>query len=261
MDKIKLTNHIRDIDLKNKMFKVIDKANACMKNYDTRFTDFMNPYEIKNAAAILNSFTDLKYSIDGGYDNAERSIISIYPDYVQSEDVEVGIKYLEISGNFKFKSISHKDYLGAILNLGIKREKVGDIIIHDDFCQVIVDKDICDFIAINLEKVSRNTVKISEISRDAIVLSEPKFNEKGMTIQSDRLDCVISAVYNLSRQDSLKYIGANKVFVNYENITSKSKPIQSGDLISVRGKGRAIIEELGDITKKGRLKLKAKLFV
>ena len=64
MDKLKLTNHIKDIELKNKMFKVIDKANATMKNYDVRQTEFLNPYEIKNATAILNSYSDLKYSVD-----------------------------------------------------------------------------------------------------------------------------------------------------------------------------------------------------
>ena len=83
MDKIKLTNHIKDIDLKNKMFKVIDKANSCLKHYDVKCTDFLNPYEIKNAIAILNSFNDIKYSVDGGYDNAERKVIFIYPYYME----------------------------------------------------------------------------------------------------------------------------------------------------------------------------------
>ena len=82
MDKIKLTNHIKDIDLKNKMFKVIDKANSCLKHYDVKCTDFLNPYQIKNAIAILNSFNDIKYSVDGGYDNAERKVIFIYPYYM-----------------------------------------------------------------------------------------------------------------------------------------------------------------------------------
>ena len=72
MDKIKLTNHIKDIDLKNKMFKVIDKANSCLKHYDVKCTDFLNPYEIKNAIAILNSFNDIKYSkYDGPLDITE----------------------------------------------------------------------------------------------------------------------------------------------------------------------------------------------
>ena len=117
MDKIKLTNHIKDIDLKNKMFKVIDKANSCLKNYEVKYTDFLNPFEIKNAVAILNSFDDIKYSVDGGYDDSERKVIYIYPYYMEYEDIENKLDIVQIEGNFKFKEISHKDYLGAILNL------------------------------------------------------------------------------------------------------------------------------------------------
>lgn len=261
MDKITLTNHIKDIDLKNKMFKVIDKAYSCMKNYDVKYTDFLNPYEIKNAISILNNFNDIKYTVDGGFNEAERMLICIYPYYMDYEDIEESIKVLQIEGNFKFKEVKHKDYLGALLNLGIKREKVGDINIHDNFCQVIVSKDIADFMIINLNKVSRNNVTIKEISKKDIVYIKPKFKEISFTVTSQRLDCLISGIYNISRQESLKLINAEKVFVDYEKITSASKILERENLISVRGKGRAIIEDIGDITKKGKIKVKVKLIV
>ena len=70
MEKLKLTAHIKDIELKNKMYKVIDKANSCIKNYDIKATEFLNPFEVKNAIDILNSESDLKYKVDGGYKNA-----------------------------------------------------------------------------------------------------------------------------------------------------------------------------------------------
>ena len=81
----------------------------------------------------LNLFNDIKYSVDGGYDNAERKVIFIYPYYMEYEDIECPLEIVQVEGNFKFKEISHKDYLGAILNLGIVREKIGDIIIHENF--------------------------------------------------------------------------------------------------------------------------------
>ena len=142
MDKLRLTNHLKDIDLKNKMYQIIDKANSCMRNYDVKCSDFLNPYEVKNAIDILNSNKDIKYTVDGGYDEAERSVIFMYPFYMEYEDIENTLRFIQIEGNFKFKSISHKDYLGSLMNLGIKREKVGDIIIHENFCQVIVSSDI-----------------------------------------------------------------------------------------------------------------------
>ena len=261
MDKLKLTNHIKDIDLKNKMFQIIDKANSCMKNYDVKNSDFLNPYEIKNAIDILNSNKDIKYSVDGGYDEAERSMIFMYPFYMEYEDIENTLRFIQIEGNFKFKSISHKDYLGSLMNLGIKREKVGDIIIHDNFCQVIVSSDICDFILMNLTKVSRNNVSVKEISREELIKNEITYKDIAFTVSSDRLDCIISGLYNISRQDSLKYINGERVAVNYEKITSPSKVIQDNALISVRGKGRAIVVKVRAITKKGRIKVQAKLIV
>lgn len=261
MDKIRLTNHIKDIELKNKMFKLIDKANTCLKNYEAKSTEFMNPFEIKNAMDIINSESDLKYHSDGGYEGAERSVLSIFPFYMEYEDIEAPIKFIQIDGNFKFRNVSHKDYLGSILGLGIKREKIGDILIHDDFCQVVVSSDICDYIVMNLTKVATNTVKVKEINREDLKTSEKKYKDISFTVSSDRLDCVISGIYNISRQESLKYINAERVHLNYEKITSASKTVSSGELISVRGKGRSEVVEIGGETRKGRTRVKARIIL
>ncbi|WP_434797010.1 RNA-binding protein [Terrisporobacter vanillatitrophus] len=261
MDKLKLTSHIKDIDLKNKMFRIIDKANGCLKNYDVRFSDFLNPFEVKNAKAILNSNDDLKYTVDGGYDESERKIVFIYPFYMDYEDISETLRFIQIEGNFKFKSISHKDYLGSLLSLGIKREKIGDIIIHENFCQVIVTFDICDFILMNLEKVARNNVKLKEISRKEVLYNPPNYKEINFTVSSSRIDCIISGLYNISRQESAKLINSEKVHVNYEKVISCSKEIKSESLISVRGKGRSQIINIGDLTKKGKIKVQGKLLL
>lgn len=261
MEKLKLTAHIKDIELKNKMYKVIDKANSCLKNYDIKATEFLNPFEVKNAIDILNSESDLKYKVDGGYENAERQLIYIFPYYIEEDDVESDLRVIQIEGNFKFKAISHRDYLGALLNLGIKREKIGDIIIHENFCQVIVSFDICDFILMNLEKVSNNNVKLKEISREDIIYSKPKYKDVSFTVTSSRIDCIISGLYNISRQESSKLINNEKVQVNYEKITSCSNEIKAGCLISVRGKGRSQITSIGGLTKKGKIKVQGKILL
>ena len=180
---------------------------------------------------------------------------------MEYEDIENKLEIVQIEGNFKFKEISHKDYLGAILNLGIVREKIGDIIIHENFCQVIVMNGIYDFLNINLNKVSRNKVTVKQIARENIITSLPSYKEISFTVSSQRLDCIISGLYNISRQDSLKYISSERVFVNYEKIISPSKEIYENSLISVRGKGRSIIVSIGEITKKGRIKVQAKLII
>ena len=130
---------------------------------------------------------------------------------MEYEDIDETLRFIQIEGNFKFKSISHKDYLGSLLSLGIKREKIGDIIIHENFCQVIVSFDICDFILMNLEKVSNNNVKLKEISREDIIYSKPKYKDVSFTVTSSRIDCIISGLYNISRQESSKLINNEKV--------------------------------------------------
>ncbi|SHJ57350.1 YlmH family RNA-binding protein [Tepidibacter formicigenes] len=261
IDKERLTNHIKDLELKNTMYKVIDKAIGVIKNHDYRCTDFLNPYEIKNAVSVLNYIDDVKYFIYGGYEEAERKVVYIYPYYVFEQDLDIPIKVLEITGNFKFKEISHRDYLGAILGLGIKREKIGDILIHKDFWQVIVKKDICDFLLLNLNKVGNNSVKIKEINFLDIKYSEPEYKEVSFTVSSQRLDCIISGIYNLSRQESTKLISSQKVCIDFEPISSASKVVKEESLISVKGRGRAIISEIGNYTKKGRVKVKAKIIL
>ncbi|WP_242967839.1 YlmH family RNA-binding protein [Tepidibacter mesophilus] len=261
IDKERITSHINDLELKKTLYKVIDKALAVSKNHDYRYTDFLNPYELKNSIAVLNSIHDVKYSVYGGYDESERKVIYIYPYYVSEKDLDCPISALMIEGNFKFKEVSHKDYLGAILGLGIKREKIGDILIHKSFCQVVVQNEIKDYIIFNMTKVSRNNIEVKEISISEIEKIDINYKEIGFTVSSNRIDSIISSVYNISRQEANKIISSNRVCVDYEPINNISKKIEENVLVSVRGKGRCIISDIGDVNKKGRLRIKAKIIL
>ncbi|MDY4576031.1 MAG: RNA-binding protein, partial [Intestinibacter sp.] len=119
---------------------------------------------------------------------------------------------------------------------------------------------ICDFIIINLDKVSRNNVKVKEIAVKDIIKNELNFKEISFTVSSLRIDSIISGVYNLSRTESVKLIKGEKVNIDYEKILSPSKEVKSQSLVSVRGHGRFIVE-IGDLTKKGRIKIKGKIFL
>ncbi|OPJ56883.1 YlmH family RNA-binding protein [Alkalithermobacter paradoxus] len=259
IDKQSVTAHINDINLKAKMYKVIDKAQWVIKNHECKSTDFLDPYELKNAISILNSSDDVRYSIFGGYEGAERNIILIYPYYM--DNISCPIKALQISGDFRFKEVSHRDYLGSILGLGIKREKIGDILIHENCCQLIVQDELSDFILLNLKKVSNNKVHVKEINLKDIKAPKQEYKEIVTTVSSLRLDCIISSVFNLSRQDAAKYVLSEKVKVDFETITSGSKNVKEGSLLSVKGKGRAILEEVGSLTKKNKVRIKTKIIL
>ncbi|WP_101773021.1 YlmH family RNA-binding protein [Peptostreptococcus faecalis] len=255
MDKIKLTNHITDEDLRLKMYRVVDICNSVLKNHEVKKTEFLNPYEIKNAVAIVNTQSELSYIIDGGYVDAERAVLIIYPYYLQEEEIvgEDLLRFIQINGNFKFSSVSHRDYLGSILGLGIKREKIGDIIVHENYCQFILDSEVSDYVLYNCERVGRNKVTVEYIHRNEIVNIEQEFVEKKVTVSSLRIDAIISSVFNLSRQESLKLCEGERVYMDYEKIAQPSKLVQEKALISVRTKGKFILSEIGNTTKKGKI--------
>ncbi|KXZ39576.1 RNA-binding protein YlmH, contains S4-like domain [Alkalithermobacter thermoalcaliphilus JW-YL-7 = DSM 7308] len=261
IDKEKLTSHIKDINLKATMYKVIDKAQMVLKNHIPKYTDFLDPYELRNAISILNSIYDIKYEIYGGYKQAERNLIFIYPDYMDSEMFESPITVLEITLNSKYADISHRDCLGAILGLGIKREKIGDIFICENCCQIILQSDLSDFVLLNLKKVASSNINIRRISENNIKVPKIEYKEICTSVSSLRLDCVISAVFNLSRQEANKYILGDRVKVDFELVSIPSKSVKEGILLSVKGKGRAILHEVGSLTKKGRIKILAKIIV
>ncbi len=261
MDKLKVTNHITDDDLRIKMYKVVDICNRVLKSYDIRQTEFLNPFEVKNAVAIVNSEQDLACRVDGGYEGAERSVVSIFPYYMGDEAKLVDIKFLQIEGNFKFSSVSHRDYLGSLMGLGIKREKIGDILLHENFCQIVADADIADYIIYNLKKVSNNTVKVKEITRSELLKSVQSFEEKSYTVSSLRVDNIISAAFNISRQKASKFIDVGFVTVDYEKIEKSSFIVPKGAILSVRKNGKFILSEVGNLTRKEKIKIKIKKFV
>ncbi len=149
-------------------------------------------------------------------------------------------------------------FLGTVLGLGINREKIGDILIHEDYTQIIVKKEISDFILISLKKIGRENVKIKEIKRKDLVPVKLEYREITTTASSLRLDNIISSALNLSRKESQRLIDLNFVKVNWESINRFHREIEDGDMVSVRGYGRFIVELLGK-TRKDRYRINIKL--
>ena len=114
---------------------------------------------------------------------------------------------------------------------------------------------------VEYNEVLKKVEELKEISREDIIYNPPTVKDISFTVSSIRIDCIISGLYNISRQESAKLINNEKVQINYEKITSCSKEIKSGCLISVRGKGRSQITNIGDLTKKGKIKVQGKILL
>lgn len=250
MDREKYLGHIIDEDKLIIMKRLMDQLEKSLYNHEIEHTDFMDPYERKLSRSVLNRFEDIGFTENGGLDDCERKIITIFPDYLDPGNLESQLSLLKIEGNLE--GLSHKDYLGSILGLGIKRTKVGDILIYDNLTVVVLKKEISDYLLINLERIGNTKVRISEINGDGLELPELKYKETSFFVSSLRLDTVLSSLFNMSRQDSINLIKSGNVKVNWEKIIKASKELNVGDVISCKGYGRAIFYSNDGISKKGR---------
>ena len=258
-DKTKYIEHIQDTQQHIVMKKIIDKAESVLKHHDTRYTDFLDPYQRELAYSILNRL-DISYYSEGGLEDAERKSIVIFPEYMPRESIENPIRAIKIKGNFKFNSVSHRDYLGAILGLGIKREKVGDISINEDSAYVVLQVEMINFFMFNLKNIGKESVEVSEVQLSEIEKPVEEFEDKSLTLSSLRLDSVISSVLNLSRSKSTILINQGNVKVNWRPIENISHEIKVGDVLSIRKFGRMkIIEGLGK-SKKDKEKIKVRMY-
>lgn len=245
------TSHIHDNEKLIKMRRLLDKVQIVLNNHVLETTEFLDPYERKLAQSILNRFDEINYCEYGGYEDAERKIIIIFPHYFAQDNKVEGVSVLRIDGALELAD--HRDYLGALLNLGITREKVGDILVHEDFGFIIIKEEISDYIQFNFEKIGNRNIKVSSISEDVLIIPEVKFKELKVFLTSLRLDVIISGAYNLSRRESMNIIKAENVKVNWESMDKSGAELEPGDVVSVRRYGRFILHEINGTSKKGRL--------
>ncbi|KNZ68236.1 RNA-binding S4 domain-containing protein [Thermincola ferriacetica] len=241
--------------------KIIDKAQSALKIYQPVFTDFLDPGQQVMAKKLVSGIYGLTWKFDGGYDSAERKRMIIFPEDLSWGEIPECICCLQVAGNFRFRKATHRDFLGAVLNTGIRREKLGDIIVVDEGCQLIVVPEIKDYLAQNLFKIHQVPVKVTEISREELI--SPADNTKiiDTTVSSLRLDAVAGAGFGISRSKIAKYINSEKVKVNFETITDADYRINEGDVVSTRGLGRISIEKVKGNTRKGRIGIVIKRYL
>jgi len=214
-------------------------------------SDFLDLRQQELARAVAVNSPDIDWQLSGGYEEAERKRLIVYPEWCLVADAKIA--YLQISHkDYKEQSIGHRDYLGALLNLGIKREKLGDIVVYNSTAFLIADTDIADFINNQLTRVKHSNVWVQTINKEEFVFDPPILKTLNATLASLRLDAAVAAAYNLSRSDANSLIETGNVKLNQIDIYKSSTLVKVGDLISVRGRGRFRIDEIGGLSRKGR---------
>jgi len=255
LDREKLTAHLHHEEEQLLGGHILDKLEMVLKRKSTEVTNFLNPYECEIASGIIQQIAEINYLVDGGYPEAERKRISIFPDYLFIDHVKSPVSILKLEGNFKFQPIDHRDFLGALMGLGIKREMVGDILILDDFAQVIVASELKDFVIMKLDRVHQIPVTITEITRDDLIKPEESTREINTTVASMRLDAIASAGFGDSRSKIARDIKSEKVKLNWKVVDDPAARVEVDDLISIRGRGRIKVASINGESHRGRIKL------
>ncbi|HHW70166.1 MAG TPA: hypothetical protein GX392_02325 [Clostridiales bacterium] len=227
------------------------------------YTNFFNLVEQKNIENFLINYDSIRYLKLGGHKYAERCLFCIYSIFIEYDiDYYVPpIKVLTISWDERYYSIGHRDVLGAILGLGIKRDIVGDIIIDGSVANVFVVENISEFIVKHLIKIGSASVEVRCHNTDEIKVKGPDIKIIKAVIPSKRLDCIVSAGFGISRTKSVNIIKSGRVMVNWEVHTKPSYVIESGDMITIRGMGRIRYKDVMRRTKKDRLLVKIERYI
>lgn len=258
-----ILNCIKNKDDRILFAKIIDKLLLCEKIHKRTFTEFLPFTKITEFLSYLKS-TYIHQSICtfGGYQDAQRGIICFYPDYLEVSNKDFPINVLELSYDTRYsKNLNHRDFLGAMLGLGIERDKIGDIIVNNDSAIIFVEQNIASFIQFNIKKVGATKVKVDFLTLDDYTRFEQKYEEKTIIVPSLRLDSTLSNVFKVSRAKVSNFIKGEKVFVNFNIENSISKIIKTGDIISFRGFGKIKIGEVEKMTKKDRIVLKIMYYI
>lgn len=244
-------------DKKEVLKRMIDLAERSERNHTVEDTIFMTPDLIAYVPSILFHFRDLSFRLEGGYEDAEYQKVVIYPDYLI--DVEEAIAIIEMTYDPQYGEIGHRDALGALLGLGVKRDVVGDIISEPGRLQAVVSKDISEYLLSQIYKIGR--IHVSSSIVEQLDYTPPAFELKSSTVKSLRLDAVVASAYNMSRQKAVDLIKGERVKVNHQYVTQTSKELIGHALISVRGKGRFRLEVLDGMTKKDRYRIQVKHYI
>lgn len=236
-----------------------DLAERCERRAGLTETAFLTPAE----QYALNGWAkgrELKLLLFGGHPDCERKVAFFLPFYMEEECFDAAEYICAIKITAGFGEPGHRDYMGALLGLGIKREWLGDIWVKGStatvFCLPTVERHLLD----SLDKVGRWGVKTSKLELSAVEAPERKTKHISFSIKSPRFDAVVAGMFNLSRTAAADKINDGDASLNYSQCFKLDTAVKEGDIISLRGFGKGILGAEGGQSKKGRTFLNAEIY-
>ncbi|MFL0166776.1 MULTISPECIES: RNA-binding protein [Clostridium] len=196
------------------------------------------------------SSNDLKIESNGLLDDSERRMVSFNNIYKSP----FPMKLIKIESTSKFSNLTHRDFLGGILSLGIERNKIGDLLVNNNTCYVPVHEEVEDFIIYNLNRISKVICNVKVVD-DFEFLPKVNFEEVVVLVSSLRIDGIVSKIINISRSKAQAMIEQGQVLIDYVKIKDKSYELKGKERITIRGFGKFIVGNSVGNSKSGRIKI------
>ncbi|MDY6065121.1 MAG: YlmH/Sll1252 family protein [Finegoldia sp.] len=253
-------SYIRDEEIKNNIRRFCDILEIAKKNKQVNSTNFLNPKEIEYARKILDKEGQIDYIISNVPRGCEKSIIILWDNNIYDKAYIDQFDYLKLLKIDTNSNLSHRDVLGAALNLGISRDKIGDIFYSKGILYLTASPSLAKFLNLNLEKIKKDKVS-TKIVDENVKKDDQEFESIIDVIQSNRLDLLVSAMASISRSDAKKLINSGKVKINYELADDASTKVKESSLVSIRGYGRFIYSKGLGMTKKDKLRIEYKKYL
>lgn len=249
------------------LFARADELCARAAKGEITHTQFLTPREAKLLGARFASHREATL-LAGGYPTAERRRLYFLPPYLEgleeplrteclSDALAETLCAVRISGS-GYRELSHRDFLGAVLNLGIERDRIGDICVTDPHTAILFcDRLMADFLTESLSRVANDAVRVAHILPPADFDGGKRYEAVSDTVASPRADAVVAALLNLSRERAQALFREGRVEIDYETEERVDKALAEGAIISIRGYGKFTLRSLSDKTRKGRYRLLA----
>lgn len=224
-------------------------------SYIGKLTDFLDPRQVFIVQSVIGKHEEIKVKIFGGTEKAERKRAWIYPDYLKPSIAEFQLTLLEVQYPSKFVRIEHRDVLGSLMALGLKREKFGDILFHHERIQFFICKEMQEYLYLHLNRIGNVKVALIEKQLEEVIITTDNWETITVTASSLRLDVLLAAIFRISRQKAAAMIQQTQVKVNWHLVEQPAFECREADIISARGFGRGKIVKIDGRTKKDKWRL------
>ena len=218
------------------------------------------PDASRAVCAWAKSAPDCKMLLCGGNEGCERRAAFFLPFYMEEDGFDASEYISVLRAKAHFGQPSHRDYMGAVMGLGIKREWLGDIWVDGEEAVIFVMQSVERHVADGLEKVGKYGVKLQKAELNELTPPERKVKRISFSVKSMRLDAVLAGMFGLSRTAAASHIAEGAASLNYSECLKNDAVVSPGDVISLRGCGKGTVSELGGVSRKGRLFVEVEIY-